>query len=165
MTELENIVAAVTEYLNSAADTAVCAYPVHKMPGYNVPVTAVGIADGEAVQSGFGEYLGIYSDPENGERELYGKRMDITLSLYVYSPKTEEYGVSGCHKTFGEIVKAMEKAPFPINVRELACGETGYDSDTGMFLCRCSMKCSCWLTAEMLDDGIFTDFKLQGVMI
>ena len=165
MTEFENIVTAVSEYLDASVDTAVCAYPVHKMPVYGKTVTAVAIADGKAVQSGFGEYLGVFDSPEEGEKELYGKRMELTLGLYIYSPKNENYGAGGCAKTFGQIVKAIEKAPFPIKLSEIKYGETGYDSSTGMFLSKCSIKCSCWLTAELTDEGAFTDFKLQGVII
>ena len=165
MTEFENIVSTVAEYLNTRLDSAVCAYPLCGVPEYDAPVTAVGIEESAALRSGFGEYLGIYHSDETGERELYGKRMEVTLALYIYSPKSSGHGAPGCRRVFSGIVKAMEDAGFPLRVKEIRCGDVGYDPETGMFLCRCCVKCTCIMTRELDDNGEFTDFRLQGVMI
>ena len=165
MTEFDTIADAAVRYLKSRLDTAVCAYPIERMERHDAPVTAVGIEKGAARQCGFGEYLGIAVSQEHGQRELYGKRLEAVLILYVYSPKLPKYGAAGCHTVFGSIVKAMEERDFPLKVSEITCGETAFDRDTDMFLCKCRVKCSGLLTAELTETGGFTDFKLQGVII
>lgn len=165
MTEFDTIVSAAVRYLSGRLDTAVCAYPMERIERYDAPVTAVGIEKGMARQCGFGEYLGIAVSQEHGERELYGKRLETVLILYVYSPKNQKYGAPGCHAVFGSIIKAMEEREFPLKVSEVICGETAFDRDTDMFLCKCRVKCSGLLTAERTQTGVFTDFKLQGVVI
>lgn len=163
--EYDSIIASVTQLLTEYCSGAVCAYPFGKMKYYDTPVIAVTIDEAESTDSGAGEYLGIFHDTETGERELYGRYLEVTLGLHIYSPDSEAEGAAGCQKVFGQIVSAFSQGSLPLKVKSLQCGDTEYDTVTRMYHSRASAKCRCFMTAEIREDGEFTDYILKGVMI
>ena len=163
--EYDSIIAFVTELVGDYTDCAVCAMPYGAMKSYTKPVVAVSAIETDAVSSGAGEYLGIFRDAENGERELYGRYLEVTLGLFICSPDTEQYGAGAVSRVFGQIVSAFSDKRLPLKVRSLKCGETEYDGVTGMYVCRAEAKCRCFMTAEIREDGEFSDYILKGVMI
>ena len=163
--EYDSIVASVTQFLGNYADFTVSAYPYGRMKHYDTPVVAVSIEEAESTPSGAGDYLGIFHDAETGERELYGRYLEVTLGLHIYSPDTENHGANGCQRTFGQIVGAFSESTLPVKVKSLQCGDTEFDSVTRMYHCKALAKCRCFMTAEIREDGQFTDYILKGVMI
>lgn len=163
--EYDSIVASVTQFLDSRCDAAVSAYPFGKMKSYDKPVIAVSVEEAESTTAGAGDYLGIFHDAETGERELYGRYLEVTLGLHIYSPDSEDHGANSCQRVFGQVVSSFSDGGMPIKVKSLQCGDTEFDPVTGMYHCRASAKCRCFMTAEILEDGEFTDYILKGVMI
>ena len=163
--EYDSIIAAVTGHLGNYTDVTVSAYPFGKMKDNTKPVVAVTIEEAESTSAGAGDYLGIFSDTETGDRELYGRYLEVTLGLYIYSPDSKEYGAEGCQRVFGQIVSAFSESRLPVKVRTLQCGKTEYDNVVRMYKCKALSKCRCFMTAEIREDGEFTDYILKGVMI
>ena len=163
--EYDSIVASVTQFLDGRCGAAVSAYPFGRMKNYETPVIAVSVEEAESTTAGAGDYLGIFNDAETGERELYGRYLEVTLGLHIYSPDSAEEGANACQRVFGQIVSAFSGEGMPVKVKSLRCGDTEYDEATGMYHCRASAKCRCFMTAEILEDGEFTDYILKGVMI
>lgn len=167
MAELENIAEAVCAALRSeGVDAALCEYPCAPKPRYGGPVVAVGIKKGSAVSPGFAEYMGEMLDESTGaSSELYGKRFDVTVALSIYSPKNSQNGAQGCTAAFSAVASALGAMPAGLRVRELSCGETRFDSATGMFLCSAEMKCTAFMYALRSDEREILDFTLRGTMI
>lgn len=163
--EYDSIIAAVTKHLGDYSELSVCAYPFGKMKKYNAPVVAVTVEEADAASSGAGDYLGIFTDPEKGEREVYGRYLEVTLGMYIYSPEGNEHGADALQRVFGQIAAAFYEKTMPLKVKSLQCGETEFDSVTRMYKCKVTAKCRCFMTAEIREDGEFSDYILKGVMI
>jgi len=163
--EYDSIIASVTKLLGDYTELSVCAYPFGKMKKYEVPVVAVTVEEADAASSGVGDYLGIFTDPEKGERELYGRYLEVTLGMYIYSPQGKEYGADALPRVFGQIAAAFSEKTLPLKVKSLQCGETEFDGVTEMYRCKVLAKCRCFMTAEIREDGEFSDYILKGVMI
>jgi hypothetical protein len=96
--------------------------------------------------------------------EIYGKKLELSLGLSLWSPKTSDQGHEKCLALFSQVAEALGSMPEALRVRELCCGETVYDSTAEMFRCDAELKLSAFLTAESADDTQFLDFKLKGVL-
>ncbi len=167
MAELENIISAVCMVLEeqNTAD-AIHIFPAGMKKHHSKPIVTVGLKAGEGLPSGFAEYLGMRYDREEGEyHEIYGKRLDVTLGINVYSPKSEEYGAPECLNIVSGIIAAVPAFPTGIKVRKISCGETKYDVSVDMFLCTAELECTCFLYANGKDDGEFLDFRVRGVLV
>jgi len=163
--EYDSIIAFVTQLVGDYTDCAVCAMPFGTMKTYSSPVVAVGAVEADSFSSAAGEYLGIFCDAENGEREVYGRYLEVTLGLYIYSPDTKQYGAEAVSRVFGQIVSAFSDKRLPLKIKSLKCGETEFDTVTRMYTCKAEAKCRCFMTAEIREDGEFSDYILKGVMI
>lgn len=163
--EYDSIVAAVAGFLGNYTDVTVKAYPFGKMKTFDSPVVAVSIEEAESTSSGVGDYLGIFGDAETGSREVYGRYLEVTLGLYIYSPDNAQCGADGCQRVFGQLVSAFSESTLPVKVKSLQCGKTEYDGVARMYKCAVTAKCRCFMTAEIREDGEFTDYILKGVMI
>lgn len=163
--EYDSVIAAVAGFLRNYTDVTVKADPFGKMKEFNAPVVAVSIEEAESTASGVGDYLGIFSDAETGEREIYGRYLEVTLGLSVYAPDTKEHGAQAVSRVFGQIVSAFSQCSLPIKVKSIQCGKTEFDEITRMYRCEVTAKCRCFMTAEIREDGEFTDYILKGVMI
>ncbi|MBQ8831355.1 MAG: hypothetical protein IJ017_07125 [Oscillospiraceae bacterium] len=163
--EYDSIVAAVAGFLGNYTDITVKAYPFGKMQEFKTPVVAVTIEEAESTSSGAANYLGIFSDAETGDRELYGRYLEVTLGLHIYSPDSSEFGADACQKVFSRIVSAFFESTLPIKVKSIGCGKTEFDDVTRTYRCEVTAKCRCFMTAEIREDGEFTDYILKGVMI
>ena len=163
--EYDSIVAAVAGFLGNYTNLAVKAYPFGKMRDFKDPVVAVTIEEAESTAASVGNYLGVFSDFETGEREVYGRYMEVTLGLHIYSPDTEKCGAGACQTVFGQIVSAFSESTLPIKVKSFQCGRTEFDDATRMYHCEVLVKCRCFMMAEIREDGEFTDYILKGVMI
>lgn len=166
MAELDSIISAVCQGLRDGGVSAVISQnPFGGKKRHTKPIVTVGLKAGEAVSCGFAEYLGTRYDTVSGIlNELYGKKIEISLGLSLWSPNLEQFGHEMCLKLFSQVTDALNCLPEALKVRELSCGETDYDDTAEMFRCDAELKLSAFLTAENRDDSQFLDFKLKGVL-
>ena len=161
---LENVISTVVEALTEAGVPAGAAYPKTDAACPAGGMARVGVAKAVDRSSGFGRYLGIETDPERGEREVYGLRCEIDLSLDVYAAPRETNAALCCAALFDRAAAVIDGIG-GLGVREISCGAAGPDAATGLFRLGGSVKCSALLTAAADESGetaAFTDFILRG---
>lgn len=166
MTEIETISEAVRAALGECGiENVIAAYPAGMRERYASPVVTVGIGSGSGVSGGFAEYLGIsYDEQEDTYSEIYGKRLELSLAIGIYSPKDAQYGAEKCGSIFGSIASSVSSMPSGIRVKELKCGETVFDPRSGMFRLGAEMRITALLYAQSTDDGEILDFTLRGTV-
>ena len=141
------------------------AYPEGARGRYASPAVAVGLGAGCCVSAGGPEYLGMSFDERiGGSVEVYGKRMELTLALWIFSPRCAPFGAAGCAAVFGELAAALPCLPSGIRVKELRCGETVFDESAGMFRLDAELGISAFFSAEASDDSEVLDFNLRGTV-
>lgn len=129
------------------------------------PVVAVGLRTGESRGGALGSYLGRRRDPlTQASQEVYGLRLELTLSLDIYCPPGE--GAAGCDRALETLYQIMlEGLPAGLRPTELKWEEPAWDEDTAMFLRRGSLACGAYFVAAAPEDGPpVTDFILKGVV-
>jgi len=166
MAELDTITTAVRDALAAeVAGAVICEYPYGKKLRHDCPVVAVGIKSGSGISSGFAEYMGEFYDAQRDTySELYGKRMELSLGVFIYSPKNQAYGAGACMTVFGQIAAAISTMPSGLRVHELTCGETRFDAETGMFLCQAELRCTAFMYASRTCEEEFLSFTLRGAV-
>ena len=165
MSGLEQVKRAIAGALEKAGIAARLAFEPGWAKGYSGPVVAVGLRRGESRGGALSSYLGQQEDPETRDcREVYGMRMELTLSLDIYSPPG--LGAAGCDSALETLHQVMlGSLPSGLRPTELKWEETGWDEDTSMFLRRGSLSCSAFFTALAEEDGaLISDFILKGVV-
>ena len=159
---LESVIASVVDALTGAGIDAGPAFPKSGVDRSKAFVRA-GVAKAADTGAGFARYLGIENDPETGEREVYGLRCEIALSLDVYAPLSAENAAMECAALFDRAAAVIGGVP-GLGVREISCGAPGPDRETGMFRLSGGVKCTGLLVSagEGGEDAAFTDFVLRG---
>lgn len=154
---------ALTEALTAAGVRAVRAYPDTVLSRGEGPVVCVGMKANQLVSAGAGDYLG--QETVNGVlAEVYGFRMDLTVSLDIYAPD-DGRGAAACGLCAEAVCGAFSRFPSGLKPRALECGETAFDAETGMFRLPMSLRCAAFLLREKNSEtGEFTDFALKGVV-
>ena len=161
MTELETIIGCVRDSLvNGGVSAVIVQNPPGNKKRHTHPIVTVGLKAG-ALSVGSVEYLG---EDRFSRREIYGRRMELTLGLGLWVPKDSESSHETCLELFSQIVGALGELPESVRVKELVCGETVFDPSADMFRSDGELKISAYLIAEKEDDGVFLDFKLKGVI-
>ena len=160
MNGLEQVKQAVAGALNQAGLAVRTAFEPGWAARCDRPVAAVGLRTGESRGGAMGRYLGQTPD----RREVYGLRLELTLSMDLYSPA--ELGAPGCDSALETLHQVMLSGlPAGLKPAELRWEETGWDEDTAMFVRRGSLSCGAYFTAEASEDGVLlTDFILKGVV-
>lgn len=162
---LEQVKTALVEALEQSGLRARAAFSPGWAEAYDEPVAAVGLRTGESRGGAMHSYLGCQLDRETlAYREIYGMRLDLTLSLDLYAPA--RVGVSGCDQALETLHQALlTSLPAGLRGRELKWEEAGWDEETGMFLRRGSLVCDAFFTAIVSEDGVLlSDFILKGVV-
>lgn len=165
MNGLEQVKAALSAALERAGIAAQAAFSPGWARSYSQPVVAVGLRQGESRGGALSSYLGQRTDPDTQLcQEVYGMRLELTLSLDIYCPPGE--GAARCDNVLEELHQVMlESLPAGLRPSELKWEETVWDEDTTMFLRRGSLSCSAFFTAAASEDGLWlTDFILKGVV-
>lgn len=165
MSGLEQVKSAIAGALESAGVSARIAYAPGWARSYEGPVVAVGLRTGESRGGALSSYLGQRTDPDTqSSQEVYGLRLELTLSLDIYSPPQD--GAAGCDVVLEKLHQIMlEKLPSGLRPSELKWEEAAWDEDTSMFLRRGSLACSAYFIATASEDGaLLTDFILKGVV-
>lgn len=160
MNGLEQVKQAVAGALNQAGLAVRTAFDPGWAARCDRPVAAVGLRTGESRGGAMGRYLGQTPD----RREVYGLRLELTLSMDLYSPA--ELGAPGCDSALETLHQVMLSGlPAGLRPAELRWEETVWDEDTAMFVRRGSLSCGAYFTAEASEDGVLlTDFILKGVV-
>ena len=160
MNGLEQVKQAVAGALNQAGLAVRTAFEPGWAARCDRPVAAVGLRTGESRGGAMGRYLGQTPD----RREVYGLRLELTLSMDLYSPA--ELGAAGCDSALETLHQVMLSGlPAGLKPAELRWEETVWDEDTAMFVRRGSLSCGAYFTAEASEDGVLlTDFILKGVV-
>ena len=165
MNGLEQVKDAIAAALEKAEIRTQTAYAPDWAKAYAGPVVAVGLRTGESRGGALSSYLGQRTDPETQEcQEVYGMRLELTLSLDIYCPPEE--GAAGGESVLEALHQIMlEGLPAGLRPTELKWEEVSWDPDTAMFLRRGSLACSAYFIAGASEDGaVFTDFILKGVV-
>ncbi len=160
MNGLEQVKQTVAGALNQAGLAVRTAFEPGWAARCDRPVAAVGLRTGESRGGAMGRYLGQTPD----RREVYGLRLELTLSMDLYSPA--ELGAPGCDSALETLHQVMLSGlPAGLRPAELRWEETVWDEDTAMFVRRGSLSCGAYFTAEASEDGVLlTDFILKGVV-
>ena len=110
MSGLEQVKRAIAGALEKAGIAARLAFEPGWAKGYSGPVVAVGLRRGESRGGALSSYLGQQEDPETRDcREVYGMRMELTLSLDIYCPAGE--GASGCEGALEKMHQVLLERP------------------------------------------------------
>lgn len=157
---LETILEAVRQCIAEQGIQAVRAWNAEKIR--EDAVVAVGLASGSLFSPGAGNYLGVYRDAHNGvEVERFGWRAELTLALDCYAP------VDGkdCLSVFAEAVQALQTLGCGLKLRQVDCGEIGYDKASRRYHCRGKIRGTAFLVGEQPEDGDeIRHFILKGVV-
>lgn len=125
-------------------------------------VAAVALSRVACADGGFRDYLGLRGDPASGgQEELYGKELELTLSLDLYAPRSG--GESACREALGVMAEALIcRGAGGLPVRELCAERVEFLERDGLYRLPISCTCKGWLVAAADDSGAFTDFEVKG---
>lgn len=126
----------------------------------------VGIESCKYLSSGMGEYLGVRAGGEgDGDKELFGKRLELELGFEIFSPFGVKFGASGCVQCADSLRSCFGRLPSGIKALEMSCGEVYADEKLSAFRCQCKLRCLVFLIAESDGGDIeFLDFVLKGTV-
>lgn len=164
MAGLDDIRERMTAYLNEQGIAAVSAWPERERRKTEGAVAAVSLRKCESTGHGFGDYLGERYDRERDKwEELYGKKVILTFGLDLYAGTGETGGEAQVRTAFDKLAQALQTGcPAGLRVKELSCGETGYDKAAGRYRCPAEAVCEAYLYAIADEGGVFLDFEVKG---
>ncbi len=160
---LEQVKNALIAALEAAGLQARSAFSPGWTQEYSEPVVAVGLRSGESRGDAFNFYLGIQEDPKTlKQQEVYGMRLELRLSLDIYSPA--QGGSAGAEHTLVLLHQVMLNGlPAGLKPESLQWEEMHWDEETEMFLRRGELSCCAHFTASVSEDGaLLSDFILKG---
>ena len=103
-----------------------------------------------------------YQDKDSGQwRELYGRKAELTLGLDLYAPPSA--GEAGLQAAFDKLMEALAGGgPGGLILREVSCGETGYDTAGRLLKRSVQAVYDTYLYAVAQPGGAFLDFEIRG---
>lgn len=135
-------------------------YPKAKLDR-TAELVCVSISEEKLIPTAMGAYLGT-ALVSGVKSEVYGCTASCALSLDIYAPAAGS-GAARCMELADEISSKLTDMGKSLGVLGFKCGDTGYDSESGMFRCRCTLSCAELRTkAEPEPTGSFDDFILKG---
>ena len=165
MTVIQQVKAAVVNAIDDADVTALTAYSAEELKKYSSAVAAVGTREVNITHSGAAEYLGQRYDEETGAvQEVYGRKMDLSLSLDIYAPRAA--GADACEEAAETVTQAMMTAlPCGLHMQKITWQQVQWDKVCGMFRLGGQANYEAYFTAETAEETAeFTDFILRGVV-
>lgn len=164
MNGLEQVKRAVAAALERAGVRAVTAWEPEVLKRYDGAVVAVGVRRCVCEQAGLWDYLGEETAAGGGSREVYGRRLELTLSLDAWADAS--VGALACQAALERACEALAAGlPAGLKAGEMAWEAVEWDGETGMFLRRGTLRCSAVLLAKaQAETGELTDFILKGVL-
>ncbi len=155
----------VAEQLRENGLNAVAAMESVRARRWREAVAAVSLSRVVCAPGGFQDYLGIWTDPDSGgEREVYGREVELTLALDVYAPR--DGGESACQEAAEAVAECLVcRGAAGLPALEVQTGRVEFLEQDGLYRQAVSCRCSAWLTARMDDEGAaFADFEVKGRM-
>jgi len=142
----------------------VTAWPAAPRQEREEPVAVVSLRGCRAERAGFQNYLGERYNRETGRwEERYGRRARLTFGLDLYAP--EKGGGEMLQRAFDALAGALLLGgPEGIDLRELSCGQTVWDSESQRLKRPAEAVGTAWLCAVTDGSGAFVDFELRGVV-
>ena len=159
---LDNLVRAVVCALRDAGLEACGAYPCAAVPATERRV-CVGVSYAEDADAGFARYLGVVTDAETGEREVYGMRCGVGVSLDIYVPMGEADAPEVCLAIFDRAADCIGgMAGF--GLKKLRCGAPEPERASGMMHLHAEAEGVALLVAADAPEqgGAFNEFVLRG---
>lgn len=112
-----------------------------------------------AVQGALSGYLGMEA---NGD-EIHGMCLDVQFALVLLTPR--EYGGYGAEEFVEEIMETLMLLSEHLGVREILCGEAGYDSLRDCFRQEVLVSNQVMAYGTVQDEGVvLEDFRIQPSM-
>lgn len=163
MTGLNQVKEAILSALEGAGLRALGRFGTQAERSYTGPVAVIGVAQAAGKPMGLGGYLGTVYDPDAGtEQEIYGRILEVTVSVDVYAPG----GADACESAMETAAETlMAGLPAGLRLRSLQWGQTEWDEDSGLYLRRGTAEYTAQFTATAsAETGEILDFELKGVM-
>lgn len=159
---LETLRQAVAASLNAGGVPAVAAMEPEARKRWDGPVAAVSLAALACGPGGFQHYLGARKNPDTGaEEEAYGRRVEFTLSLDLYAPRSG--GESACRDALDQAAEILlAGGAGGLDVAELAADRVEFLAQDGLYRLPVRCRCQGWLIARADSAGVFTDFEVKG---
>ena len=152
----------VVELLREYGLYAVTAMEPDSRKRWDGPVAAVSLSRVVCAAGGFRDYLGLrYNRDTGNEDEIYGRAVELTLSLDLYAPRNG--GESACQQALGVMAEALTcHGAGGLSVGELHTESVEFLERDGLY--RLPVKCTCkgWLVAAVDSSGAFVDFEVKG---
>lgn len=151
----------VAEQLRQAGVNAVTAMESRLAPRWREAVAAVSVSRVVCAPGGFKDYLGTRRDPDGVERELYGREVELTLGLDIFSPR--DGGEGACQEAAEIAAETLIcRGAGGLAALELQAGQVEFLEDLGMYRQKTSCRCRAWLVAAADSGGEFVDFEVKG---
>lgn len=152
----------VAEQLRQAGVNAVTAMESARAARWREAVAAVALSKVVCAPGGFKDYLGVHRDADGMERELYGREVELTLSLDIFAPR--DGGESACQAAAESIAENLIcHGAAGLNALEIQAGQVEFLEKDGLYRQKTSCRCRAWLVARMDDGGgTFVDFEVKG---
>lgn len=161
---LESVAGEIVAALKEKGVNACHAYPRQPLRA-GQSLVCVAVKSARQSDGGFAGYLGMKTDENGKQTELYGMRCALELALDIYAPMESENGALECLKCFDTVTAALGSLRSGLKIQALQWDEAAPDKDSGMFHCRCGAECAAFLSAaadESGDKAEFSDFILKG---
>jgi hypothetical protein len=159
---LESVLSAVIGVFGDSGICALRAFTGREIDREGARVH-IGIKKGQSRSAGFGGYLGTRLDPERGEVELFGYKLDVTLELVIYAP--ESGGAQAAEALYSQIAEAVCRLPSGIKQKRLSLTGGEPDLKAGMFKCEAELDCTVHFVFTVSpEDAEFLDFEIKGVL-
>lgn len=152
----------VAQQLRQAGVNAVTAMESQRACRWREAVAAVSLSRVVCAPGGFKDYLGVSRGADGMEQELYGREMELTLSLDIFAPR--DGGESACQAAAEAIAEnLMCYGAAGLNALELQAGQVEFLEKDGLYRQKTTCRCRAWLVARMDDGGgAFVDFEVKG---
>ena len=152
----------VAEQLRRAGVNAVTGMESARSSRWRQAVAAVSLSRVVCATGGFKDYLGTRREADGSERELYGREVELTLALDIFSPR--DGGESVCQEAAEAVAESLVcHGAAGLSALEIQTGQVEFLEQEGLYRQKTTCRCKAWLVAQMDDDGeAFVDFEVKG---
>lgn len=158
---MEQLITALLQQLQDAGVHATAALPANVAPRLDAPACAVRLAGAKLLSPGFGQYLGVLQDPEHGETELYGAKVEAEASIRIYGPTSA--GAAACESLRSRILETLLSPASCISLGRIVSEPCVYDAKYDHFSAELRVTMQSWIYAQTEDaPQFFTSYNLKG---
>ena len=138
--------------------------PFYYRESKGLPTQVCGGLKVEIVKGKVCDYLGLTYEADTASwREVYGRRLEVSVELTAYSPGEE--GAAGCtallERAHDALLAGLAEGLRP---GEMTWETAGWDRETERLCQSAVLQCTAAFVAQALEEpGLILDFKLKGV--